>query len=322
MAIVDVKVVAWLGFYQKVGNVYHLRLRCAPYIALAGNPLLSLGASYVTLDPAVSFDLQQAFRSIPKNLSTGQKIPYVNGSGEYTIPEDLKLDYATSPCIVSNGNYISATMITWNDGDFWEIHLFYISKTGTFTEIPGSIPNHTKFPLYGTSAYFAPLKTSLWYATKTIAHDHGIFGDEYAYSLYGFQFPYDGVDLPDLHVLVLAGEEKWWLTDPVGNWIGQRYRAGGAHISDAVLDARGFEMFYEASGSNYSLRMRYWKSDDPVEYKFFPPRESFPWPGNLWPVFLWILGHGFVGEKSGFSIGRTISIPTTKTASNKAEGGL
>lgn len=228
-------------FSQKVGDVYNFKVRLALYIEVANYPLLQLGVSRFPNDPEMIRAVNQIMAEIPSGISSGTTYPYCNGSGEYTVPEDLQFDYAEALSFVDPSNYVEAGVITWDRTTYYESTLYYIPVADPVTEVPESVENHDKV-ITGEGTYFTPIK-SLWTDDELrVAERHSTFN--YTIAWCDFAFMYEGCDLdPSTHIWTGYDQVFPFATRPYVQYNGAK------DIASCLSDNNGYTLAYKSLGA-------------------------------------------------------------------------
>ena len=267
--IVDVKLQPWLGYNFSGGGTYFFKLRICKYIEVANYPLIQIGVSYLDLVAALNFTIAEVLLAAPLTILSGQKVPYANLSGEWTCPEDIKLDRATAPVIVNPQDYTELSVLPWTVPTFFESDLEYIPVGSAFTPIPESKTGMWKDELPGEGAIFMPNKSMYGYGDRTVA----TMSETFDYTLFSWwgQFVYSGCDLLETHILLNYDTSFPTSADP------NSQAADLFGVQSCNSEVGGYPISEEYLPGTLNINVGFWGGWYDADY--YPPREPIPGGG-------------------------------------------
>lgn len=263
----DVRYQTWMGFKQKVGDVYFFEIRLCMYIELANYPLIQIGVARIPNDPEFLYTLAKALKEIPLSIPQNTNFPLVTGADDWDCPEDIKLDKVTAPAYVSDTDYTALSVFSWTTPSFWMSLCAYVSTEDASTEIPESVPNHDKMEVSDPNGtVFMPCKDQWWKSPDVVAVYTSFYGRTDA--MFDGAFIWEGIDISEeipphiwwCYTAVYPFESRPRVSRPL-TW----------RINLAPAWTRGFYNHYESSGSNYSLEQDRWVTSFPsMGFQFYP----------------------------------------------------
>lgn len=272
--IIDVRYVTWFGFHHKTGERYYFWIKVCQYAFIGDWPLVELGVGVMGMLPAIAYTLQEVLEEVPIGFAENDTVPYINGSGEYDIPEDIKFDKASSPCRIDPATYIALSVIPWSTATFYKSVCEYIPVDSAYTSIPSSIPGKHKVELPNESAIFMPDKDKYTWQPKVVA-DRDVSGGN-ASGFMDWAFFYSGQDLQSNHIW-----RYWEVAYPYATKPWVHRGSSPAFIDRYLAVAQGFIAREDPYSGGYSVMTDAW---EPIleawDSEFFPAR-VFPCGGVL-----------------------------------------
>ncbi len=293
----------WMGFKQKVGDVYTFELRTAPEDIIDDYPLLQLGVQRLPNDPSVYYTPKSALKDVPFLIPELTSFPLVTGVGDWDCPEDLKLDkIKVSP-------YISDTDYSGESSFPWDMPMFAGGTSGgggasgewipvgdPSTPVPASVPNHDKDETSDPPGWiFSPQKAGWGKSGITIAVYTTFYNRTDA--MFDGAFVWDGIDISSEvppHIWYTYTDEDVWAFRPYV------FRPLSWRITLAPAWTLGFYNHYESSGSNYWLEQDRWGvPDENTPYVFYPTFEEDTGGGGHVPIVQGVSLLGLLGLPGG-----------------------
>lgn len=292
----DVRYQTWMGFKQKVGDVYFFEIRLCLYIELVNYPLIQIGVSRIPNDPAFLYTLAKALKEVPLLIPELTVFPLLTGLDDWDCPEDLKLDLITAPAYVSGADYIALSVFPWTTPSFWMALAAYIPVVDANTAIPSSVTDKDKFEVEDPDGtVFMPEKSQWYEQDDTIAIYTTFYNRTDAF--FDGAFVWEGIDISSE-----TPPHIWWTYTDVDPWIErpQVQRASSWSISLAPSTVRGFENYYDSWSGNYALYQTRWKITLPVmTFEFYPAVEEDTGGGGHIPIAQGVSLLGLLGLPPG-----------------------
>lgn len=292
---VDVRYRTWMGYKQKVGDVYFFEIRIVLYIEVANYPLIQIGVARIPNDIETIFTLAKALKEIPLLIPELTVFPLLSGLDDWDCPEDLKLDYVSAPGYVSDTDYTALSVFPWTTPSFYMALCAYIPIADERTEIPSSVPDHDKQEVTDPDGtVFSPEKSGWWLADITIAAYTSGSGETRGW--YDGAFVWDGIDIDSEippHLWYTYTDTDPFLTRP------RVSRPLTWSINLAPAWTQGFFNHYESSGPNYWLEQDRWRvADENSPYWFYPEIEVDVGGGGQIPIVQGVSLLGLLGLPS------------------------
>jgi hypothetical protein len=169
--------------------------------------------------PFALISLAKLSHIIPNLLYSGQSIPLHDLSGNYSIPEDLKLDFVDAPVYANSALMDFSEQARWGNLLFYQALLHFIPESSEYSAIPESLPMLEPYDGSGLSggggasgewekdgSYFLPPKNTIGYSWKYAGWQYSV-GPQTAFKPM-FVFAWENCEIPYNHILKLWDTEQ------------------------------------------------------------------------------------------------------------------
>lgn len=265
---IEPKLSLWIGFLNEVSGKYFFDVRICRYLEVGNYPLIQIGVSRMGVEESLFWIMQLALEAIPALILEDTEFPQSLLGGTWDAPEDMKLDFVSSPVYVDPVTYVALSVIPWTTPTFLSALAVYIPAGDSYTAIPGSETGYDKEVLPGDGAIFTPQKAKF-------SDDYYMFSqrnptiDQSNFTWWGQMF-FNPCDVDDEHIILTYTSSFPTSTDPFSSEDEVRY----IQFCDSPL--YGYSLAYMWSGPwymAYTIR----KKAGGWDAEYYPPRD----PGEV-----------------------------------------